>query len=235
MSRLRPIDPKHLRRSVLFRTWQLQLYYKENLLQPYDNGYLELQSIKITSDFGVLDLVNVYNPCKNITYEEFKHYVSQLEKSHILVGDFNAHSPLWNVNGKRNHTGESLEALVEELDLGVLLCGEHSTYLDRKAGTESSLDLCITTSDLYTIGEVIIGPDLGSDHLPIQCNFELNVVKDKMTKPSKWLLNGVDWKLWTEKIAENYKNLSQTYPETLDNLQERFVETIGQSVIAFVK
>ena len=46
--------------------------YKISLMQPFGDGYLELQSVKIFSDFGEVDLVNIYNPCKDVSYEEFE-------------------------------------------------------------------------------------------------------------------------------------------------------------------
>ena len=37
----------------------------------------------------------MYNPNKNVTSNEFIFYIRQLERKHIIVGDLNAHSPLW--------------------------------------------------------------------------------------------------------------------------------------------
>ena len=117
------------------------LRFKLNKLHSFNDGYLEYQSVRVFSDFGAIDVMNIYNPCKDISFEEFDHYRSQLSETHIMIGDFNADSPLGGDGSRANKTGENLEQLIDESNLGVLLCDNYYTYLDRKNGK--------TTIDIY--------------------------------------------------------------------------------------
>ena len=80
------------------------------LLTPFQNGKLEIHAVRIIlrrNDSVVL--MNVYNPNESVTLQEMKHYLDQLGPKFILVGDFNAHSPLFQSNcGNSNFTGRTL-------------------------------------------------------------------------------------------------------------------------------
>ena len=45
-----------------------------------------------------LGILNLYNPNKNISTNEFRHYIQQLGTSFLLVGDFNAKSQLFDTD-----------------------------------------------------------------------------------------------------------------------------------------
>ena len=61
--------------------------------------------------------MNVYNPNESVTLQEIKHYLDQLGPKFIFVGDFNAHSPLFQSNcGNSNFTGRTLENIVLDLN-----------------------------------------------------------------------------------------------------------------------
>lgn len=66
----------------------------------YGNGGLELQGIEIMHEGKIIDIINCYNPNKNITVEEFQFYHMQLSRCFIMVGDFNAHNPIWDKRGR---------------------------------------------------------------------------------------------------------------------------------------
>ena len=195
-------------------------------LTPFTNGILEFQSVRVYTDFGMIDVMNVYNPCKDVTYEEFVHYTKQLNKSFILIGDFNAHSHLWAKNKKRNITGDNITKMLDEDGVGILLCEDYTTYTDAKTGNSSCLDLCIATNNLYMCGEVTPGPDLGSDHLPIECSFEVNVIKDNCTKPQKWLIKGINWKVWSNEVEKGLEKSEMTYPNSTNDLNENLINVI---------
>ena len=88
--------------------------YKKVSLVAYVGEYLEYQalSVKFGNNKGI-NILNINNPGKSIHNNEIKHYIEQLGKRYILVGDFNAHSKLLSSRCVRpNATGMSLEALL---------------------------------------------------------------------------------------------------------------------------
>lgn len=88
--------------------------FREVKLSIYDGGNLKIQAVSVMSVLGLFEVINVYNPCKNVSYNEFIFYVKQFVSKFIIVGDFNAHSPVWDVRGRTNVTGRTLEQLLEE-------------------------------------------------------------------------------------------------------------------------
>jgi len=94
--------------------------------QPFDippfpgAANLEFQAIKINTALGWIAIANFYNPGRNVGHNEVTHYMTQLGDKFVAVGDFNAHSPLWDSRGRSNMTGRSLESAMETLPICLL-------------------------------------------------------------------------------------------------------------------
>ena len=140
--------------------------------------------------------MNIYNPNKSISVFDFNHYINQLANKFIIIGDYNAHSSLWESGNRSNVTGRSIEDILELGKVGILNDICTPTYIDHRTGTSSCLDLCIASIDLIGIGELHRGVDLGSDHFPIECFFCFNMIKNNMSTSRKWKTNKADWKKW---------------------------------------
>jgi hypothetical protein len=98
---------------------------------------LEFQSLKIITALGWIAVCYFYNPGNNIAQDEINVYLSQLDDSFVAVGDFNAHSPLWDARGRSNVTGRSIETVVKALPIRLLNDGSFPTYIDNQHGTIS--------------------------------------------------------------------------------------------------
>ena len=86
---------------------------KELALTSYCEPQLELHGVTIYNKSETIELINLYNPQKNITQEEIEHYLHQLSSPNIiLIGDFNAHSPIWDSRGRTNTTGKTIEKII---------------------------------------------------------------------------------------------------------------------------
>jgi endonuclease/exonuclease/phosphatase family metal-dependent hydrolase len=101
----------------------------------------------------------------------------------VAVGDFNAHSPLWDARGRSNVTGRSIETAVEALPICLLNDGSFPTYIDNQHGTTSCLDLAVLTSNLSTHAILTQESDLGSDHFPICCKIGIKIVESPEKTP----------------------------------------------------
>jgi hypothetical protein len=67
--------------------------YLDHDLLLFPQGLLKVCDIKIYLKNKMS--LNLYNPNKNVSLQEFMRYFSQLEPSCLIVGDFNDHSPIW--------------------------------------------------------------------------------------------------------------------------------------------
>ena len=117
--------------------------YQEVKLNPYKAGKLEIQAIKIFTKVSEITLVNLYNPNEDITEAEFEHYIHQIGDRFLLVGDFNAHTPILDSKcKKRNKTGKALENIIEQEAVCLVNPIDFYMYLDARTGKLSCLDLC---------------------------------------------------------------------------------------------
>ena len=113
-----------------------------------------------------------------------------------MIGDFNAHSPIWDIYGRSNNTGKNIEYIIEHLNLGILNDINSPTYINNFTGKTSCLDLCITAQVLSNKANFTRGQDLGSDHFPIEITIGVSTNKTNLESNKKWKLEKADWKGW---------------------------------------
>ena len=91
--------------------------------------------------------------------------INQLPEPFILLGDFNAHNPLWGCN-KINNRGKLIEDNIGKNDL-CLFNNKSYTYLHPATGHYSSLELSICSPSVFLDYSFKVHDDLcGSDHFP---------------------------------------------------------------------
>ena len=185
--------------------------FKKKTLDPYRNGNLEFQSIEFSSNTGIINIMNLYNPNKNITVGELEHYIGQLGDKFILLGDFNGHSPLWDQRSRINPTGRSIEVILENRNIGILNSTNTPTYIDHRTGTSSCLDLCLASFSLINMGELHRGNDLGSDHFPIECTFGFHIAKNSMHTNKTWKMKKADWRKFSSLLEQSENTCPKTF------------------------
>jgi len=167
---------------------------KSKTLKPYKDPQLELQCTEIFSKPHWIDILNIYNPNNRVTSSELKHYSQQLSGHSIIIGDFNAHSPVWDRRGRSNFTGVSIEQFLTNSTFGLLNDPDIPTYIDHKNQSTSCLDLCMVSRSLLSIASMSRGEDLGSDHFPIECKFCSTIQKDEEYTTKRWKYKTANWK-----------------------------------------
>lgn len=181
---------------------------KSRTLAQFQDQQLELQCTQIFSSDQWIDIVNIYNPQKNVTYDEIKHITSQLTNNFIVIGDFNAHSPMWDTRGRSNITGRSIEQILTNSNINLLNDSSIPTYIDHRTNTTSCLDLCLATRTLWNCGELKRGVDLGSDHFPIECCFKFELRKETEATHKRWKYSTAKWSIYKQQL-EKKGNLVQ--------------------------
>ena len=179
--------------------------FKNLALNQYNNGKLELHGIVVSSALGEISILNIYNPSENVTLDEILHYMDQLGNSFVMVGDYNAHSPLWDRRGRSNFTGRTLEQAMNVSNMQ-LLNDDTPTYIDRKHSTTSCLDLCFLSPNLHRTGEMMRGPDVASDHFPMYIKLGIKLKKQEMKTCQKWNLKKANWDQWRSEIEGQRRN-----------------------------
>ena len=112
----------------------------------FANGKLEKLKIKINiSKNQWSELLLLYNPCENISQNEFNHYLENMDTNSIVCGDFNSHHNFWSgsTQNKTNISDRNLFASLQESNFILLTPQGTKTHYNPSTGTETTLDLVL--------------------------------------------------------------------------------------------
>jgi ribonuclease HI len=201
-------------------------------LNAFRGGVLEVQAIKLRLGSGnSFSILNLYNPNAAVTFPELLHYTEQLDEPFILTGDFNAHSPLLSSACSHADTaGQSLEQLIMSTSLTLLNAIDFYTYIDRRTGRCSCLDLFLISSDVAPFFHLERLRDVGSDHYPIMASS--NIPLHTLTS-----LPVPKWKPTPETLHKLPGNLtlpSLVQPASVDEVAERITSGIIDAASACI-
>ena len=110
-----------------------------------------------------LTVCNVYlPPSLDINFSDLEHLIQQLPAPFVLVGDLNAHSPLWG-DVRQDSRGQMVEKLLNDYSLCLLSTGE-PTYRHHNYNSFSVPDVSICDPSLTLEFDWLTHKDLcGSD------------------------------------------------------------------------
>ena len=145
-----------------------------------------------------IDVCSIYLPpnTDNSTLERnLNHLISQFRNPFLLLGDFNAHSPMWGRNIRASDgRGDIIERFLDIHQLVLLNKGEN-THFSLSHNNESAIDLSICSPQLCSLFEWSVDSDIyNSDHYPIKINTTFDAGNDGV--PSfvpRWNLKKADW------------------------------------------
>ena len=175
-----------------------------------------------------ITVCNVYlTPSQQINKTEIEELLDQLQAPVLLVGDFNAHSLLWDASCKPDSRGLSLEEIFNDRNLFVLN-GEGPTYLHTANGTKSVLDLAICDPSIsLDFDHVILQDTHGSDHFPIL----IKTPDNDMSSPERWILNKADWGSFSQACQDQItEETILSKPDPLKVFQEVLISVANQYV-----
>ena len=172
-----------------------------------------------------ITICNIYNqPLYNYNITNIKNILTPLTEPILLLGDFNAHSPLWDENcSEADEPGRKVEEIIDECNMHCLNEDDVHTYVSRTNGTMSSIDLAICSNTVANELEWrALDDNYTSDHHPILITY---------TQPSnpvnteRYKTNKADWSKYKELLTTSIPE----YDETLD-IEESY-SIIKQSII----
>jgi ribonuclease HI len=166
---------------------------------------------------------NIYFPeWAPVTRYNLDNLVAQLPHPFFLLGDFNAHNPLWGDSMQDGGRGRCLEQFFDDHNLIILNNGQ-MTRFNSFNGVFSAIDLCVCSPSLSTLFELTVHTDLcGSDHFPII----LKLLENQQIhgRPPQWNLRRANWKRFTG-LAD------LTEAANLHSVEEK-VKTITDALVA---
>lgn len=136
---------------------------------------------------------SVYLPHLPISYNALEALVAQLPPPFLLMGDFNAHNPLWG-SSRTNERGRLIERLIHTTDISILNSGA-PTHYHQQTDTFSTIDLTLCSSDIFLDFTYKVNDSLhDSDHYPI--HLDLVNPFDIFCRPPTYNMTKANWSLF---------------------------------------
>ena len=193
------------------------------------NTNIQAVAVRVTLSF-VFTVCSVYiPPNSNIDGNTFDNFLEQISGPVLLLGDFNAHNPLWG-SKITNPKGKLLENIITKNDFCLLNDGS-DTYMHPGTGTYTAIDLSLTTPDILHEFSWEVHDDLcGSDHFPII----IKITTDNENNTyQRWKLKKADWStfrtLCSLKIKENIMDYEKPINEFTKIIIDIATKTIPQT------
>lgn len=196
------------------------------------NNFFQYCIIKINN----INIINIYSHPKNsINKNILTNILNDIQGNIILIGDLNAHNPVW---GSRQLTpnGRVVYELMEEFDLVVLNDGL-PTRIQPPNQNPSVIDLALVSGNISGScwWERIL--DVGnSDHFPTFC--ELRIPNNHCFKNNTGALLGrnlkyADWKNYTSIINLEIQ-LCNNNNKNLENMYDDFINIVNNAANKYI-
>ena len=191
----------------------------------------QISGVKLHLKNNSFTLYNLYNqPAFNYDLGQLPNFIPNIKENFILVGDFNAHSPLWDTNYvDADNNGLKIEQALDKYNLCLLNEAEVSTYYSKSHGSFSSIDLTICSPSIVDRFEWSVLDDFySSDHSPILISC---IGHTDIPNIQRYNTDKADWKtyeLYTRQAP--VFNQLQNHNDTADVLTDFITTAADQSI-----
>ena len=196
-----------------------------------NNPDFQISGIKLHLNINTINLYNIYNqPSCNYDIQNLPQIIPNINDAFLLVGDFNAHNPLWDsLCNEADTAGNKIEHMVDNHNLSILNDGDVSTYFSKSHGSFSSIDLSICSSNIIDKFEWnVLDDPYTSDHFPIL----ISVLENNPTPNiPRYRLDKADWDQYTFRTRQIPPfNQLQDYNEIATLLTNFIIDAADKSV-----
>ena len=176
------------------------LYINNNFVHDQITLNTPLQAVACTVRLNgrQIDICSLYippNTDNNTIERHLTHLISQFAHPFLLLGDFNAHNPMWGRNIiTSDERGDIIEHFLDIHQLVLLNKGDN-THFSLAHNTESAIDLSICSPQICNLFEWSVDCDIRhSDHYPIHIKTTFNSDNDSVSSfIPRWNLKRADW------------------------------------------
>ena len=191
-----------------------------------------LQVVAIKAILGkAITICSIYLPgADGFTNHSLQDLINQLPTPFLLLGDFNAHNPLWG-GTNRDMYGSIVENILNANDI-VLYNDGSMTYHNIHTNTYSAIDLSICSSSIAMDFNWSVNDYLhGSDHFPIHLKYSENI---PTPSPPKWKEKEADWNKYRlginiDREFESFSNHLEAYSYLTDKIIDSAEESIPKT------
>lgn len=179
-------------------------------------------AISINMPFKV-NICNIYiHPTLSIDRGPFQNLINQIPQPRLILGDFNAHNPLWGAKNK-NGRGQVLEEIISANNL-ICLNQDEFTYFHPSTGTATIIDLTMCNTSIASKLNWKTLEQIQSDHVPIISS----TIVHNSTNTINY--NHLDWKKFEETLKAIPIVQHPKINEKVTSLTARFIMALQTSM-----
>lgn len=172
-------------------------------------GEIEFISTKIFLQGEELLITNCYSPS---TSRLDLNTIQLAEKQHLIVGDFNGHSPAWGYNDTDTRGDQIQDWMIDNQLILLNKPDDKPSFYSRAKKTTSTPDLAVATEDIEKRTTRNVGNQLGgSDHLPITLHVaDVSTVSEHHRKRASWNFKRANWGKYQLHAEDLFHNIDLT-------------------------
>lgn len=178
------------------------------LLPAYETKIIENVSVSVTVDNRSIVLTSAYCPKYHKSFEIDVKKLTPSSKEFLVFGDFNARHSAWNC--VRNNTAGNVLYNLNLRSHFFIHHPDSPTHYPHSGATPSTIDILLSSSALYISPLSSHDSQLMSDHAPVSCEVDANVIEKTVHKSP-------DYKRANWKMYEDYLNLSIDLNDDFDS------------------
>jgi ribonuclease HI/endonuclease/exonuclease/phosphatase family metal-dependent hydrolase len=167
-------------------------------------------------------------PNEEVQLAQLQNLINQLPKPFLLLGDFNAHHPMWHDPRQTDARGRTIVDLITENDVA-LLDKNKMTHIWKVDKTMSHIDLSICSTELLPHYQWEVHEEtLNSDHFPILLKTSTPMEE---LRPEKWIPGKADWNKFKEQTNTD-RNIQEfnTVEEAANFLESHIKEAASKTI-----
>lgn len=176
---------------------------------------------------------NFDNNLWNLLFQKLHNFTSVSGIKTVLLGDFNCHHYIWELQASNDNIGSKLHEQIEDSNL-ILLNNGSRTYLNNNLNKVSAVDLTLVSSDLIASSSWSVASDtFSSDHFPIFIKIILNSNYTKLNEFSyKINLRNVDWVEFRKQLVSKIDDFggSNFSDKSVHDKYDYYIDTILDSI-----
>ncbi|KAF0298696.1 Retrovirus-related Pol polyprotein from type-1 retrotransposable element R1 4 [Amphibalanus amphitrite] len=183
-----------------------------------------------------LDVLNIYRPPIRATGDDredrFDPRCLPNNNKTIIIGDINGHHPSWDrACEAADAVGERMADWMEAEGWVPLNSGE-PTFASYRSGAQTAPDLAACSAPLARRAVWSLGPDLGSDHLPMVVEVRSETAPPRRVRKIKWAFHKAEWQAFA---ADCEQSLAELEPDlTTQVLADRFESALQRAAVRHI-
>ena len=159
------------------------------------------------------------------------HYISQLGDFYVIMGDFNAHTPILSSHcTQTNATGRMLEYLITNEYVCLNNPIDFFTYISASTGKPSCLDICLSSPNLALDIDMKQLAEVGSDHIPLLITLIRTPIFKESTSRKKFKCTKENLKKFSNHISPSTLN----HPNDINALADDFTSRLSTVANKFI-